>query len=78
MFLSVARDRGYTMAGPLPISNRNLLDYFEIHAVPRDEWTSIEDFVSRIDGVWLSEQEEAAKAAKPPAETGSKPAIKRP
>ncbi len=76
-YLEIAKDRGYTMAGPLPISNRNILDYFSINAVPRDEWADVQDFIGRIDSVWLSVQEEAAAAAKTAAETPAQAPVRR-
>ena len=51
------------MSGPLPIRDHDLLSYFQVHMVPKSEWTQISDFVSRIDGLWLAEHFDAQEAS---------------
>lgn len=61
--MEVAKNRGYSAGGPLPISDHDLLCYFKVNLVPVEEWTQISDIVTRIDSVWLSEHFDAQEAA---------------
>lgn len=65
IFLEVARNRAWTQGGPLPLSDSNLLHYFQANLIPKAEWSEIRDFVSRFDDIWLREHFAAAEANKP-------------
>lgn len=65
IFLEVAKNRPHSAGGPLPITDGNLADYFQVNQVPRDQWAEIRDFVSRLDSIWLEDFFAAAEASKP-------------
>ncbi len=73
LFSSVARNRQYTMAGPLPISDEAILAHCQLHDLPRQLWPYIAETVQEIDDLWLEDMHENKPAAPAPAPAPSAP-----
>lgn len=77
IYQDISRSRPYGVNGPLPLTARNILDYFDINGITCPiERFHIADYADRIDIVWLNaaneqrKKEEAAEKAKAAAKGG--------
>ena len=47
----------------MPISDGNMIQYFQVNGIDQPEWAHISEFVSAIDDIWLTEHFAAADKA---------------
>ena len=73
LFSAVAKDRQYTMAGPMPLGSTAILAYCQLYDLPRVTWSYLADVITDIDSWWLEWQDKNKPTAPTPAPPPSNP-----